>query len=87
MNRIQHRSNNDVLGAPAGVSIEACNALPITRVAFREGDDAVVSFWAPTAAQIALIASGRPVRLCVWGVTHAPLSLGVEGDGDMGELE
>lgn len=84
MDRHQHPSNNAVLGAPPGVAVEDCMALPITRVYFQQQDEhAVVSFWKPDAAELALIAAGRPVRLCVMGRTHPPLSIGVDGDGVM----
>lgn len=81
MLRTQHPSNNAVLGAPPGASIEECGALPITRVRFEGGELGIVSFWRPTPAELALLQAGQPVRLCVMGTTHAPLSLGVDGDG------
>lgn len=83
MNRTQHRSNNAVLGAPPGVPIEECNALPITRIVYSDGTPAVVSYWTPTPAEMALIAQGAPVRLAVLGTTHPPLMLGVDGDGEL----
>lgn len=51
MERSQHPTNNAVLGAPPGMSIESCGALPITRVVFQDGDQACVSFWRPSAAE------------------------------------
>lgn len=81
MERSQHRTNNAVLGAPPGATIEDCGALPITRVQFAEGDQACVSFWRPSAAELELLKAGKPVRLCVMGTTHAPISVGVDGDG------
>lgn len=83
MNFAQHKSNNAVLGAPPGVSIEQCRALPITRVVFADGDHACVSFWLPTVQELQLLAQGQPLRLCVMGTTHPPLSVGVDGDGEM----
>lgn len=83
MNRTQHASNNDVLGAPPGTPINDCMALPVTRVLFDETEPAVVSFWRPTDAELSLMAQGYAVRLCVMGRTHPPLSLGVDGDGVM----
>ena len=83
MERSQHRTNNAVLGAPAGATIEDCGALPITRVQFAEGGHACVSFWRPSATELELLAAGKPVRLCVMGTTHAPISVGVDGDGVM----
>ena len=83
MNKVQHSSNNDVLGAPPGVPIEQCHALPITRVRFADGGRAAVSFWRPSAAELALMNEGKPVRLCVLGGTHPPLVLGVDGNGEL----
>lgn len=79
MRQTQHPSNNSVLGAPPGVGIEACTALAITRVQFPDGTPAVRSYWRPTDAERAAIASGALVELTVWGTTHAPLYVGVDG--------
>lgn len=81
MDRHQHPTNNDVLGAPPGVPIDECNALPITRIQYSDGTPAVASFWRPTPAELALLAQGHAVRLTVLGRTHPPLMLGVDGDG------
>ena len=82
MNRYQHPSNNDVLGAPPGVPADECGALPITRVIFADaGQHAVASYWMPTAAELALLNAGKAVRLSVVGRTHPPLYVGVDGDG------
>jgi len=83
MNRTQHLSNNDVLGAPRGTPIEECSALPITRVRFADGMQGIASFWQPSAAEVALISAGKSVRLLVLGTTHAPIAIGVDGDGEM----
>ena len=79
MRPTQHPSNNDVLGAPPGVAIEQCKALPITRARFEDGTPVVCSFWEPSAAERAALAAGAQVRLMCWGMTHAPVSLGVDG--------
>lgn len=82
MNRIQHPSNNAVLGAPAGWDQKAlpCGALPITRTVW-DGQAAVVSFWQPTAEELAALAAGASVQLWVVGVTMPPVALmvGVPG--------
>lgn len=83
MDRCQHPTNNDVLGAPPGVKIEDCYALPITRATFSDGTPAVISFWQPTVEEQKLLAEGKPVRLCLLGQTHAPINLGVDGDGEI----
>lgn len=79
MKPIQHPSNNDVLGAPPGVSIEECRPLPITRVKFSNGVPAVWSFWQPSEAEREQIAAGAPVRFSAYGLTHPPIHIGVDG--------
>lgn len=81
MDRHQHPTNNDVLGAPPGVPIDECNALPITRIQYSDGTPAVASYWLPTPDELALLNRGFAVRLTVLGNTHPPLMLGVDGDG------
>jgi len=77
MRHMQHPSNNDVLGAPPGVPIEECGALPITRVEYAGGLPAVVSFWRPSPDELAALNRGDPVFLSIMGRTHAPLYVGV----------
>lgn len=85
MRHTQHPSNNDVLAAPPGVSDSDCRPLPITRVTYSTLDagqfDGVVSFWQPSARELELLNSGKPVRLSTLGRTHPPVALGVDGDG------
>lgn len=83
MHFIQHSSSNAVLGAPPGMPIEECRALPITRVQFGDGTLACVSFWRPSDHELQLLAQGQPLRLCLLGTTHPPLSVGVDGDGEL----
>jgi hypothetical protein len=75
----QHPTNNAVLGAPPGVGIDDCRALPITRVEFPDGAPGVQSFWRPTDAERAAIAGGALVLFQCWGRTHPPVYLGVDG--------
>lgn len=79
MNKIQHPSNNSVLGAPAGwdQKILPCSALPITRTEV-DGQPAVVSFWKPTPEELALLNQGQAIALWVIGGTMPPVSLTVE---------
>lgn len=80
MRPTQHPSNNDVLGAPPGVSHDECQALPITRVFYHDiGVPAVVSFWQPSPAERQAIAAGALVQLSCWGETHPPIALSVDG--------
>ena len=66
MNRHQHPTNNDVLGAPPGVPLDECTALPITRVIWQDtGGHGVVSYWLPTAEELALMETldmGKPIN-------------------------
>lgn len=79
MNRTQHPSNNDVLGAPKGwdQSEIPCDALPITRTEV-EGSPVIVSFWRPTGEDLAALQAGGTVALWVFGRGMPPVSLGVE---------
>lgn len=84
MRPTQHPSNNDVLGAPPGASVEECRPLAITRVQFSNGVPGVWSFWAPSEAERAAIAAGAMVRLSALGHTHPPVAIGVDGVEDVG---
>lgn len=79
MQRTQHPSNNAVLGAPAGWDQTElpCGALPITRTE-AGGVPAVVSYWQPSAAELALLNAGKPVALWVLGSTMPPVAVGVD---------
>lgn len=81
-----HWSNNFKLNAPAGEESRVTD-LPTTRLVYGDGTVGQASFWMPTHAQLKLLLEGRPVRLFVMGKTHAPLKVGVDGDGDMPELD
>ena len=80
MNRHQHHTNNAVLGAPPGASIDECGALAITRIQYPDGTPGVISYWMPTADELARLNAGRPVALLVLGTTHAPICMLVDGD-------
>ena len=79
MNRTQHPSNNDVLGAPKGwdQTRAAVSALPITRTEF-EGHPAIISFWRPSAAEIEQLRNGALVALWTIGASTPPVALEVE---------
>lgn len=79
MNKHQHPSNNDVLGAPKGwdQSELPCSALPITRVKFGELD-AVVSYWRPSESELAILNSGGSVEISILGRTIPPIMVGVD---------
>lgn len=79
MQKIQHPSNNDVLGAPAGWDQSAlpCSALLITRAQFN-GMDAIVSFWRPSDEELAVLNAGGSVELAILGRTMPPVSLSVD---------
>lgn len=78
MDRTQHPSNNSVLGAPIGWDQDQlpCGALPITRLQV-DGQPCMVSFWRPTADELAALQAGALVSLWVYGSGHPPVSVGV----------
>lgn len=78
MNKTQHRSNNGVLGAPAGwdQATLPVDALPITRTTY-DGVDAIVSFWRPTPDEIDALKNGALVMLSVIGSAMPPVAIGV----------
>lgn len=78
MNKVQHPSNNAVLGAPPGMSIDECTALPITRVQYENNCFGVRSYWKPTEDELALLNSGGYVCLEVLGITMPPVILTAE---------
>jgi len=79
MQRVQHPSNNGVLGAPEGwdQSSLPVNALPITRTEVN-GVPAVASFWKPSAEELERLNAGGSVSLWVIGGTMPPVALEVE---------
>jgi hypothetical protein len=83
MNFFQHPSNTRALGAPKGVAIEDCRALPVTDIQIRLFDGTlgtipgIVSFWKPTPEELQKLNAGEPVYLQVWDRTHCPLYIGV----------
>ena len=79
MNRVQHSSNNAVLGAPAGWNQAElpCGTLPITRTHVADLP-AVVSYWRPSAEELAVMNAGGAVRLWVVGATMPPVMLDAE---------
>lgn len=83
MKRHHHSTNNDVLAAPSGGSIERCSALPITRVLYSDDQEGVVSFWMPSAEELQRLNAGKPVALSILGATHPPLYVGVDGGPEL----
>lgn len=79
MKKFQHPSNNGVLGAPAGwvQSDVPCGALPITRTVV-DGVAVVISYWKPTAEELALLNAGAPVALSIVGTSMPPVALDVD---------
>lgn len=79
MNKIQHPSNNGVLGAPAGWDQNQlpCSALPITRTEW-DGVPAIVSFWKPTPEELEALNKGAAVFLSIVGNSMPPVAIGVE---------
>ena len=79
MQRTQHPTNNAVLGAPEGMSIEACNALPVTHFKYEDGTPATDSWWMPNNQERYLIALGYAIKLTVLGNIHPPVKIEVDG--------
>lgn len=79
MHPTQHPSNNDVLRAPPGQTVEQCRPLAITRAKYEDGTPVVQSFWRPSDAERAALAAGASVCLQIVGLTHPPLWVGVDG--------
>jgi len=76
----QHPSNNDILRPPPGVTIEECAPLAITRIVYAPTSlPGVRSYWRPSEAERKAIAEGALVMFQVWGNTHPPIFIGVDG--------
>jgi hypothetical protein len=84
MRSTQHPSNNDVLRAPGGSTVDECRPLAVTRVHYPDGTRGVWSFWRPTDAERAAIAEGALIQLCAIGSTHPPIAVMVDGVDDTG---
>lgn len=85
MNKTQHISNNDVLGAPQGWDQNRlpCNALPITRASVKMDDqeeltEVVKSYWTPTLLELHQLMDGAKICLWVVGTSMPPVMLNVE---------
>ena len=78
MNFTSHPSNNGRLGAPADWNHEriACDALPVTWSEIN-GQRVVISYWQPSAEEVALLVAGKPVGLVVFGGSMPPVALAV----------
>ncbi|MCK4121397.1 hypothetical protein HFK83_03305 [Ralstonia pseudosolanacearum] len=79
MQRVQHPTNNSVLGAPEGwdQSVLPVGAMPITRTEVN-GVPAVASYWKPSADELAQLNAGGSVALWVLGPTMPPVAVEVE---------
>lgn len=79
MRATQHPSNNRVIGAPQGWEQGElpCSALAVTDAQV-EGIDAIVSYWRPTAKELADLAAGGMVVLTVLGTRQPVVALGAE---------
>ncbi len=73
----QHPSNNAVLGAPPGMSIDECKAAPITRTRYSDGSASVATYWQLTDDERAAIAAGGMVRVEVLGASMPPMIVSV----------
>lgn len=80
MRPTQHPSNNRVLGAPTGWDQAdlPCGAIAITDVVLDGGQPAVMTFWRPSADELATLNAGGLVSLAIFGKTMPPVSIQVE---------
>lgn len=79
MRPTQHSSNTRVLGAPKGWDQGElpCGAIAITDVV-ASGVPCVVTYWRPSAEELAELNAGGLVSLSVVGKTMPPMALGTE---------
>lgn len=79
MRATQHSSNTRVLGAPAGwkQGVLPVGALPITD-SKQNGIHTVVSFYAPTAEDLAILNARGLIAVSVVGVTMPPIAVYTE---------
>jgi len=78
MIRSQHPTNNAVLGAPPGMTIEECQALPITAGRYEDGTTSLKSYWKPTEVELEILKQGGYVTLEVLTTQHPPVIIGAE---------
>lgn len=77
MNKSQHPSNNHVLGAPSGFTIEQCSALAVTVTNYSDGTVGLKSFWRPTSEELDQLNAGAQVTLEILSESYPPVILGV----------
>lgn len=73
----QHKTSTRVLRAPDGMSIDECMPLAITDTTLLDSP-AVASFWYPSIEELAMLNVGKGVCVVIAGITHPPISVGVE---------
>lgn len=74
MTPIKTPRSNAILKAPQGV--DNCEDLPITRVAYEDGTQAVISIWKNDSffERLKFLFSGK-VSFMSYGLTHPPISI------------
>lgn len=79
MNKIQHPSNNHVLGAPKDwdQSKLRCEALAVTVHEDDPNNPAICSFWKPTPEELQQLNNGEHVCLWIFGRSMPPVALTV----------
>ena len=78
MRVVQHASNNAVLAAPAGSTIDECRPAPITRLSYSDGTNSVKTYWQPSQAERCAIAAGLDITVEVLGQTMPPMIVSVD---------
>lgn len=66
------------LGAPDGMTDDQCGALHVKLVIDPDIGPELYSVWRPSPEELARLAAGARVVLCVVGEGHPAVSLGVE---------
>jgi hypothetical protein len=74
----QHPTNNRVIGAPKGWDQKEvpCGAVPVTDYV-HEGLPVVITYWRPTAEEVAALARGEFLQLSVVGTSMPPVAIEV----------
>ena len=75
MNRVQHISNNTVLAAPDGMSIDECTPLAVTVQSYSDGTVSISSYWKPDERELQLLNKGGLVKLETLGNAMPPVIL------------
>lgn len=71
MKPIKHEHTNDILKAPA--NSDNVEDLPIARICFDNGVNAIESCWEMTDEELEIIKKSKKIYFTCFGVTHPPI--------------